>query len=422
MNLSQIATPFIAAVGSATLLPGASASHPLAHEFDGAHSVMRTNLSLPREQRLPGTYLGRPGNIDGPETYSEFVAEELADLRRVCVVGNGDDRKNCLLGLPPGERTEVSVSRLVDAGCGASLPDDIRRALSSSGREPWQLAREYRKQFNRLLRGEYSVEALEGRIKDAISALPDTVQQSIRHANTPLIVPRYTFHRRAESADEARRNGVKFENPDDYGTVKVGPDFSRDAPLGLYIPLIGSHTESVSVLLVSLANRDGLMTYVPFAGPRRDSAQWPMYEEALLRDRANFLPASDGDFEERIRRHAFGYAQQLVGAPITKMRPDLLETEFSALPRGGNVERTLAQFLHNGFRRFMEFAAYGPPERRARDSQSHQRIKQELCDAGTFGGMTSHDRAQRLAEIEAWMDQVEKEERSLQQMGRPRFG
>ncbi|MFK0379803.1 hypothetical protein [Pandoraea sp. NPDC090278] len=321
-----------------------------------------------------------------PQTYHHFLKSRLADLVDVCVVGNQDDRKNCLLDLPPGEPSIVPVSRMIESGCSRSLPPAIACELASTDREAWQLARAYRKQYSRDLRGKYSIASLEARIKTALHAMPDDIQQAFHHSETSIVVPRHSFRRFYSGANEARRNGVQPNPPDSTSLVMDERSFLRDAMLGAYVVPPKDH--AVQPYIVSLAGFY-LIDDIREPGPPADNGDEERRTDSQIEFRA-------------LHEHFVRHSGHTFGHRPNYLAEDPDATTFHTIPRKGSIEQTLARYLHNGVKRYYKFAAAGPRERVARDS--HRNARQALCDAGTFDGLSSRQRAQVFDRLHRWMD------------------
>ncbi|VVE54776.1 hypothetical protein PAQ31011_04969 [Pandoraea aquatica] len=378
MNISHIATQVLAT---------ASAIPWFANYRDRPGQTFESARNITSDSRCPYVKREVPKPVSPligiePQTYRHFLQTRLADLVDVCIVGHHDDRKNCLLDLPPGEPVMVPVSRMVESGCSRSLPPAIACELASTEREAWQLARQYRKQYSRDLRGKYSIASLETRIGEALRAVPDDVQQAFRHSDTRIVVPRHSFTRFYSGANEARRNGVKPSPPDATSLVMDGFSFFRDAMLGAYVVPPKDHP--VQPFVVSLAGFyliDDIRQPGPPAGNGYEGGQ------------ADSAPPPDSQIEFRaLHEHFVRHSGHTFGHRPNYLAQDPDATTFHAIPRKGSVEQTLARYLHNGVKRYYRFAAAGPRERVARDS--HRNARQALCDAGTFDGLSPRQRAQ----------------------------
>ncbi|AKC68641.2 hypothetical protein [Pandoraea oxalativorans] len=388
MNISHIATQVLAAA-SATPWFANFRDRP-GQTFERARNITSDSPCPHVTREVPKPVLP-PIGLE-PQSYHHFLKTRLADLVDVCVVGHHDDRKNCLLDLPPGEPSMVPVSRLVESGCSRSLPPAIACELASTQREAWQLARAYRKQYSRDLRGKYSIASLEARIRTALHAMPDDVQQAFRHSETSIVVPRHSFRRFYSGVDEARRNGVKPNAPDATSLVMDGRSFLRDAMLGAYVVPPKDHP--VQPFIVSLAGFY-LIDDIRPSGPPANNG----YEEWL----AESGPYPDSQVEFRaLHEHFFRHSGQTFGRRPNYLSESPEATTFRSIPRKGTIEQTLARYLHNGVKRYYRFAAAGPRERVARDS--HRNARQALCDAGTFDGLNPRQRAQVFERLHRWMD------------------
>lgn len=388
MHISHIATQVLAAASGLTWFAGAG-DRP-GQTFESARNITSGSRCPHVTREVPKPVLPTIGLE--PQTYHHFLKSRLADLVDVCVVGNHDDRKNCLLDLPPGEPSIVPVSRMIESGCSRSLPPAIACELASTDREAWQLARAYRKQYSRDLRGKYSIATLETQIKDALRAMPDDVQQAFRLSETKIVVPRHSFHRFYSGVDEARRNGVKPNPPDATSLVMDGPGFLRNAMLGAYVVPPKDHP--VQPFIVSLAGFYLIDDIRPSRPPADNS-----YEEWL----ADSGPYPDSQVEFRaLHEHFFRHSGHTFGHRPNYLAESPEATTFHTIPRKGSIEQTLARYLHNGVKRYYRFAAAGPRERVARNS--HRNARQALCDAGTFDGLSPRQRAQVFERMRRWMD------------------
>lgn len=392
MHVSHAVTKALAIFSGATAL--GAATTPFSNDMVGMGNIANaaTDPGPFPSDASPARRCSDPANHRAPETYNHFLRGKLADLPNVCVIGNVDDRKNCLLDLPYDEPAMVATSRLIEAGCSTSLPPSISSTLADTGREAWQLAREYRKQYGRDLRGKYSADAIEARLVAALRSMPADVQQAFHRADATIVVPRLTFERFSSGADEAVRNGLKPSRPDRQSIVPHGGPFDRDAMLGVYVLL--TVDEKKMPMLISLASPQ-IITEVEGRFPEPFSPPGHERYEPPLRSQPEFAV-----FEQHFHRHSgatFGH------------RPSYLSqregVDLHTVAHDKAIERALAEYLHKGVRRYFKFAAAGTRERVARES--HRNVRQALCNAGTFGGLSPDHRARVLDRMEKWMLQVD---------------
>ncbi|VVE02374.1 hypothetical protein PCE31106_02188 [Pandoraea cepalis] len=346
-----------------------------------------------------------------PATRARVFAERLKDVRPVCVVGSGNDRENCLLDLTPGLNVNVSASRLMLAGCEASLPATVSAALSRDGRDASALERAFSATFAAESQGKFSVAAIERRITQRLREMSPGMHHLLRRADVYLEMPRVTFLRVLTSQQEARRHHVTAAFTDPPIRHVTGAPDVHDAMLGAYIRLpIGG---AVHTFLVSLATPNTIE--VIRQDPRTHADQ--------------HLPALFGDVP--------GYFQ----ATRLQMR---------TVGPGDDIVRTLAEWLHDGHQRYRDFARGETRESLA--PESHRHVVQQACPSATPPRTTTAaqtppqtqalvqaeappptDTAPTLArspragqpsiaEIEEAIAMLERLDKRYRSLGRPRFG
>lgn len=274
-----------------------------------------------------------------PSTRAHVFAQRLAGVQPVCVVGSRRDRENCLLDLPPDVPMDVDVSRLMLAGCEASLPAELRTALAADGLDAAALRRSFMQTFATESKGQFSVAALEHRLTKRLRQMAPGMLRVLAQTNAYIEVPEMTFLRVITSPQEARRHAIfaPFSNPD--LRLPTGEISTRPAMLGAYIR-IPTHGTPLT-LFVSLNT-----------------------------------PATITPLQDDPRTHARENPAMMFGDI-----PDYLEASYGGMvkvPIGENLVQTLAQWLHDGHQRYKEFAYGG--NREALTPISHARIRQPLCE------------------------------------------
>lgn len=289
-----------------------------------------------------------------PVTRARVFAERLADVRPVCVVGARDDAQNCLLDLPADVHVDVDASRLLLAGCEASLEVEMRRTLSRERRNSATLDREFSKARAAESQGQYSVRSIEQRLTKRLNQLLPGMERLLKNTGAYIEIPQLSVTRLVTSVSEARRHGIDIPFQQADLRLPLGSPEIQHATLGAYIR-IPAHDRQL-LLFVSLATPD--------------TVEW-VDQDAIT--------------------HAIEHQQQLFG--------DIPEN-FDATPlpmhveiRRPNLVRTLATHLHDGHRRYHDFA-YGAT-RESLAPISHADVRQPLC--APHGSGVSADVAQNDA-------------------------
>ncbi|WP_449414207.1 hypothetical protein [Pandoraea soli] len=346
-----------------------------------------------------------------PATRAQVFAERLTDVRPVCLVGSRNDSENCLLDLTPGANVDVSASRLMLAGCEASLPAPVRTALSRDGRDARGLEHAFSETFAAESQGKFSVSAIERRITQRLREISPGMPHLLRRADVYLEMPRVTFSRALTSEQEARRHHVTAPFTGTPIRHVTGAPDVRDAMLGAYIRLpIG---DGIHTFLVSLATPN-----------------------TVERIRQN--PRTHAD---RHLHALFGDVPEYLQATRLQMR---------TVGPGDDIVRTLAAWLHDGHQRYRDFARGETRECLA--PESHRHVVQRACppaapprtptaaqtppqaqaliqpearpQPGAAPTLARSPRARQpsvaeIAEAIAALERLDKQYRSL---GRPRFG
>ncbi|MFK0379802.1 hypothetical protein [Pandoraea sp. NPDC090278] len=273
-----------------------------------------------------------------PVTRARVFAERLADVRPVCVVGARDDARNCLLDLPANAQVNVDASRLLLAGCEASLDAQTRKTLSRERRNSATLEREFSKARATESRGQYSVRSIEQRLTKRLNQLLPGMERLLKNTGAYIEIPQLSVTRLVTSVPEARRHGIDV--PFQHANLRLplgAPEIQR-ATLGAYIRIPARDRQ--------------LLLFVSLATP--DTVEW---------------------VDQDVRIHATRHQQQLFG--------DIPEN-FDATPlpmhaeiRRPNLVRTLAKHLHDGHGRYHDFA-YGAT-RESLAPISHADVRQPLC-------------------------------------------
>lgn len=346
-----------------------------------------------------------------PATRARVFAERLTDVRPVCVVGSRNDSENCLLDLTPGANVDVSASRLMLAGCEASLPAPVHAALARDGRDARGLEHAFSETFAAESQGKFSVSEIERRITQRLREMSPSMHHLLRRADVYLEMPRVTFVRVLASEQEARRHHVRapFTAPS-IRHVTRAPDV-RDTMLGAYIRLpIG---DVVHTFLVSLATPNTV---------------------------------------ERIRQDPRTHADEHLPAFFGDV-PDYLQAtrlQMRAVAPGDDIVRTLAEWLHDGHQRYRDFARGETRECLA--PESHRHVIQPACppaapprtstaartppqpqalvQAETLPqtgappslARSPRDRQPSVAEIAEAVAMLERLDKQYRLLGRPRFG
>lgn len=273
-----------------------------------------------------------------PTTRARVFAERLTDVRPVCVSGSRNDSENCLLDLPPEVDTEVSASRLMLAGCEASLPATVRATLARDGRDTRALEQAFSETFAAESQGKFSVPNIERRLTQRLRQMSSGMQRMLRHADVYIEIPRLTFVRMLTGANEARRHHIAAPIPTPELRRATGAPEVRKAMLGAYvrIPVNGR----VHTLLVSLAT-----------------------------------PNTIERIREDSRKHAGQHLSYMFGDV-----PEYFQTarlQMRAVGPGDDIVHTLAELLHEGHQRYREFAL--GETREALAPESHREVKQRPC-------------------------------------------
>lgn len=171
---------------------------PLPHQTSPAHGMatdLRQLASAPVSANAQRVAPRRPGGgtndttfdwSRAPATRARIFAERLTDVRPVCLVGSRNDSENCLLGLTPGANVDVSASRLMLAGCEASLPPSVSAALTHSGRDSRALEQAFSETFAAESQGKFSVPAIERRITECLRQISPGMSHLLRHPGVYL--------------------------------------------------------------------------------------------------------------------------------------------------------------------------------------------------------------------------------------------
>ncbi|VVE20170.1 hypothetical protein PHO31112_03087 [Pandoraea horticolens] len=276
-----------------------------------------------------------------PSTRARVFAERLADVRPVCVRGSRNDAENCLLDLPADTDVDVSASRLMLAGCEASLPAPMRAALSTQGRDTRALEQAFSETFAAESEGKFSVSSIEGRLTQRLSQMSPDIQRMLRHPDTYIEVPQLAFLRVLTGEHEARRHHIAGPFPDTHMRRSTGNPEVRDAMLGAYIstPVNGR----LRTLFVSLATPTTVQRVF----------------QGTLTHAGRHVP------------HLFGEIPESYMTTRMQMR---------AVGPGSDIVHTLAELLHDGHRRYGEFAR--GETREALAPESHRHVRQPSCRPG----------------------------------------
>ncbi|EON15393.1 hypothetical protein [Pandoraea sp. SD6-2] len=276
-----------------------------------------------------------------PTTRARVFAERLSDVRPVCVRGSRNDAENCLLDLPADTDVDVSASRLMLAGCEASLPAPMRAELSRQGRDTLALEQAFSETFTAESEGKFSVSSIEARLTQRLSQMPPDIQHMLRRADTYIEVPQLTFLRVLTGEQEARRHHVAGPFPDARTQRSASAPEVRDAMLGAYITTPVNNR--LRTLFVSLAT--------PTTVQR-------VFQDTLTHA-ARHVP------------HLFGEIPESYMTTRMQMR---------AVGPGSGIVRTLAELLHDGHQRYGEFAR--GETREALAPESHRHVRQPSCRPG----------------------------------------
>ncbi|VVE21459.1 hypothetical protein PEP31012_03171 [Pandoraea eparura] len=346
-----------------------------------------------------------------PATRARVFAERLTDVRPVCLVGSRNDSENCLLDLTPGANVDVSASRLMLAGCEASLPPSVSTALTRSGRDARALEQAFSETFAAESQGKFSVPAIAQRITECLRQISPGMPHLLRHAEVYLEMPRVTFLHRLTSEQEARRHHVTtpFPNPP-VGRITGAPEV-REAMLGAYIrlPLGGG----VHTFIVSLAT-----------------------------------PHTVERIREDPRTHAGQHLHAIFGDVPEYLQAARLQMRTVA--PGDDVVHTLAEWLHDGHQRYRDFARSETRETLA--PESHRHVRQPACPpaapprtpdaartppraqalmqaevlpqtgAAPAPTRSRRDRQPSAAELAEALAALERLDKQYRMLGRPRFG
>ncbi|VVE75972.1 hypothetical protein PAN31117_05292 [Pandoraea anapnoica] len=273
-----------------------------------------------------------------PVTRPRVFAERLADVRPVCVIGARDDARNCLLDLPANIRVDVDVSRLLLAGCEASLEPEMRKKLSRERRDSATLEREFFNARAAESQGQYSVRSIEQRLTKQLNQLLPGVERLLKDTGAYIEIPQLSVTQWVTSVPEALRYGIDVPFPHDDLRLPLGPPEIQRATLGAYIRIPAPDRQ--------------LLLFVSLATP--DTVEW---------------------VDQDVKTHAAQHQQQLFGDIPENFDATLLP--MHAEIRRPNLVRTLAKHLHDGHRRYHDFA-YGAT-RESRAPISHADVRQSLC-------------------------------------------
>ncbi|ODP31918.1 hypothetical protein [Pandoraea sp. ISTKB] len=325
---------------------GAPAQQALVHELSttlaqvsaAPIALSTTPASLPSPQPAAASTTKRHDWSRPPITRAQVFAERLTDVRPVCVVGSHDDRENCLLDLPPGVNLDVSAAHLMLAGCEASLPVDVRASLADEGRNAHKLDRAFLKAHVAESHGRYAIPTLERRLIKRLNQISPGMLRLLNSTGAYIEIPQLSFQHTLTSQQEAHRHGIHVPFTDRDLHIPTGEPRAHDAMLGAYIriPTDGQ----TYTLLVSL------MSALTVELIRQD----PRAHVHAQRDRM------------------FGNVPAHLQSTNLKMR---------RLAHDGNIARALATHLHDGHRRYGEFA-YGA-SREVLAPTSHADVRQRTC-------------------------------------------
>ncbi|UVA79244.1 hypothetical protein [Pandoraea commovens] len=273
-----------------------------------------------------------------PVTRARVFAQRLADVRPVCVVGARDDAQNCLLDLPPNVRVDVDASRLLLAGCEASLGPEMRNTLSRERRNSATLEREFSTARAAESRGQYSVRSIEQRLTKRLNQLLPGMGRLLKDAGAYIEIPQLSVTRLVTSVPEARRHGIDIPFQQADLRLPLGAPEIQRATLGAYIRIPAPDRQ--------------LLLFVSLATP--DTVEW---------------------VDQDVKTHAARHQQQLFGDIPGNF--DATPLPMHAELRRPNLVRTLAKHLHDGHRRYHDFA-YGAT-RESLAPISHSDVRQPLC-------------------------------------------
>ncbi|VVE83399.1 hypothetical protein [Pandoraea sputorum] len=273
-----------------------------------------------------------------PVTRARVFVERLANVGPVCVVGTRDDAQNCLLDLPADVHVDVDASRLLLAGCEASLGTEMRKTLSRERRNSAALEREFSEARAAESRGQYSIRSIERRLTKRLNQLWPGMERLLKDAEAYIEIPQMSVKRMITSVSEARRHGI--DAPFQHAELRLplgDPEIQR-ATLGAYIRIPARDRQ--------------LLLFVSLATP--DTVEWA---------------------DQDIKTHAAQHREQLFGEIPEHF--DATPLPVNAELRDANLVRTLAKHLHNGHLRYHD-VAYGAT-RESLAPTSHAGVRQPLC-------------------------------------------
>lgn len=313
---------------------------PLSHVAARKHDMMselRQVALAPASATQSLGYLLTPTTFDwsqAPTTRAQVFAERLSDVRPVCVSGSRSEAEHCPLDLPADTSVEVSASRLMLAGCEASLPAPVRTVLSRQGRDARALEQAFSETFEAESQGKYAVPSIEERLTRQLRQMSPDIQRMLRHADTYIEVPQLAFPHMLTGEPDAQRDHVPGPLPDGRILRSAGEPEVRDAMFGAYIriPVNGRP----QTLFISLAT--------PATVQR-------VFQDTLTHARRH-VP------------HLFGEVPESYTAARMQMR---------AVGPGSDIVRTLAELLHDGHQRYGGFARGETREAPATEARRHVR-------------------------------------------------
>ncbi|WP_157125876.1 hypothetical protein [Pandoraea norimbergensis] len=305
-------------------------------------AITSANAAAPASASPSSSTTATPQHFDWsrpPITRAAYLAEQLADVRPVCVVGSRMDSGDCLLDIPAGERTYVRVSELMRRGCEKALPQHVQTALSASQRDADTLEAGFEARFASESQGRYAAKAIAQRLDERIAGLPPTLREALAADTAYIEVPRLTFQRVVRGTQEAQRNNLFLRIPDRDVPVPTGEALTDEATLGAFIRIPG---------------QGGIRTFVVSLGTQATIE--PVQHDPITYTGLHL-------------DHLFGEVPEYYVISRIHMQK---------LAVGDDLVHTLSKRLHEGHRRYWDFAYGKTREQAARNS--HADVRQPPCE------------------------------------------
>ncbi|WP_140413315.1 hypothetical protein [Pandoraea sp. PE-S2T-3] len=215
----------------------------------------------------------------------------------------------------------------------------MQAALSASRRDADTLDAGFEARFASESQGRYAAKSIAQRLHERIGALAPELREALAESGAYIEVPRLSFQRVVRGTQEAQRNNLFLRIPDRDVPVPTGEALTNEATLGAFVRIPGQG--GVRTFVVSLS------TQATIEPVQHD----PMTYTGLHLD------------------HLFGDVPEYY--VVSRIH-------IQKLAAGDDLVHTLSKRLHEGHRRYWDFAYGKTREQAARNS--HADVRQPPCE------------------------------------------